>query len=365
MAAERTAMEAVVVDIGDPKRGEGGAALNASGKEIAGQELQAFGESSPAACGAESSKTAAAIHSVDKDLESRRSGESDRSSPELRFSERSLKASDKKASFQVRAAQAAEKEWQLLVMVLRGRARQWLKRNEMASAAISVCYLVLIFVQIVMEEMPLGDEFNSSFVQIFSWVDLAFLVFFFGEYAGHILVDGFKYFRRTDGTWEKLYIVDATTVVMSLVLSSLNAAKVIDTQLSIFRMFRLLRLLKVAIAIQRVKGRTAKFRNKGASAQAAPPECNWVDAGTRCYDAQHNKLPAPTAKYSAFLSHYKMEGLSLHVEPQSLEVMWCQHPLINPNPNPFLPLCDSRRRRALSGAAPRGDDEDKRLYRLE
>lgn len=258
---------------------------------------------------------------------------------------------------QARAAQAAEKEWKLLVMVLRGRARQWLKRNEMASAAISVCYLVLIFVQIVMEEMPLGDEFNSSFVQVFSYVDLAFLVFFFSEYAGHMIVDGIKYFRRADGTWEKLYIVDATTVVMSLVLSSLNAAKVIDTQLSIFRMFRLLRLtagqivrgaqgrchtslpraatqigtthpqdsppcpaglLKVAIAIQRVKGRTAKFRNKGTSAQAAPPECNWVDAGTRCYDAQHKKLAAPTAKYSAFLSHYKMEGLSLHVEPQNL-----------------------------------------------
>jgi hypothetical protein len=77
-------------------------------------------------------------------------------------------------------------------------------------------------------------------------------------------------------------------------------------------------LLKVAIAIQRVKGRTAKFRNKGANAQAAPPECNWVDAGTRRYDAQHIKLPAPTAKYSAFLSHYKMEGLSLRVEPQNL-----------------------------------------------
>ena len=32
---------------------------------------------------------------------------------------------------------------------------------------------------------------------------------------------------RADGTWEKLYIVDASTVVLSLVLSSLNAAKVI------------------------------------------------------------------------------------------------------------------------------------------
>ena len=47
---------------------------------------------------------------------------------------------------------------------------------------------------------------------------------------------------RADGTWEKLYIVDASTVVLSLVLSSLNAAKVIDTQLSIFRLFRLLRM---------------------------------------------------------------------------------------------------------------------------
>ena len=61
-----------------------------------------------------------------------------------------------------------------------------------------------------------------------------------------MLVDGIKFFRRADGTWEKLYIVDASTVVLSLVLSSLNAAKVIDTQLSIFRLFRLLRLLKVA-----------------------------------------------------------------------------------------------------------------------
>jgi len=82
--------------------------------------------------------------------------------------------------------------------------------------------------------------------------------------------------------------------------------------------FRPAGLLKVAIAIQRVKGRTAKFRHKGTSAQAAPPECNWIDAGTRCYDAQHKKLAVPTAKYSAFLSHYKMEGLSLHVEPQNL-----------------------------------------------
>ena len=178
---------------------------------------------------------------MDEDLEAPRTEESNRAGSGATGLQKTSKL-QRGATFKARAAQAAEKEWKLLVMVLRGRARQWLKRNEMASAAISVCYLVLIFVQIVMEEMPLGDEFNALFVQIFSYVDLAFLVFFFGEYAGHMLVDGIKYFRRADGTWEKLYIVDATTVVMSLVLSSLNAAKVIDTQLSIFRMFRLLRL---------------------------------------------------------------------------------------------------------------------------
>jgi len=236
-------MEAVVVDISDhtPQRGEGGAALNASGRDIAGQELQEVGESSLAACDAENSKTVTSIHCVDEDLEAPRSEESNRAGSGATGLQKTSKL-QRGATFKARAAQAAEKEWKLLVMVLRGRARQWLKRNEMASAAISVCYLVLIFVQIVMEEMPLGDEFNALFVQIFSYVDLAFLVFFFGEYAGHMLVDGIKYFRRADGTWEKLYIVDATTVVMSLVLSSLNAAKVIDTQLSIFRMFRLLRL---------------------------------------------------------------------------------------------------------------------------
>ena len=82
----------------------------------------------------------------------------------------------------------------------------------------------------------------------------------------------------------------------------------IDTQLSIFRLFRLLRLLKVAIAVQRVKGRTEKFRKKGGHGEAGPPTCNWESAGKHRFDAQNNKMPAPTAKYSAFLSHYKMEA---------------------------------------------------------
>ena len=97
---------------------------------------------------------------------------------------------------QVRAAARARDETKLLLMVLRGRARQWLKRNEMASAAISVCYLVLIFAQIVMEELPTGEEFNSVKLQVFSWIDLVFLVFFFSEYLAHVLVDGIKFFRR-------------------------------------------------------------------------------------------------------------------------------------------------------------------------
>ena len=97
---------------------------------------------------------------------------------------------------QVRAARKARDETKLLLMVLRGRARQWLKRNEMASAAISVFYLVIIFAQIVMEELPTGAEFKSVKLQVFSWIDLVFLVFFFSEYVAHVLVDGIKYFRR-------------------------------------------------------------------------------------------------------------------------------------------------------------------------
>jgi len=97
---------------------------------------------------------------------------------------------------QVRAARKARDETKLLLMVLRGRARQWLKRNEMESAAISVFYLVIIFAQIVMEELPTGEEFKSVKLQVFSWIDLAFLAFFFSEYVAHVLVDGIKYFRR-------------------------------------------------------------------------------------------------------------------------------------------------------------------------
>jgi len=97
---------------------------------------------------------------------------------------------------QVRAARKARDETKLLLMVLRGRSRQWLKRNEMASAAISVFYLVIIFAQIVMEELPTGAEFKSVKLQVFSWIDLVFLVFFFSEYVAHVLVDGIKYFRR-------------------------------------------------------------------------------------------------------------------------------------------------------------------------
>ena len=235
---------------------------------------------------------------------------------------------------QGRAADAAKKKWQLMRMVMRGRARQWLKRNEMGSAAISVCYLALIFLQIVLEEMPLGDEFHTWFVRIFSWVDLSFLVFFGAEYAAHMLVNGVGYFRKVDGTWEKLYLVDASTVVMSLVLSSLNAAQVIDTQLSIFRMFRLLRLLKVAIAIQRVKRRTTKFRNKSGDTQAVPPTSNWVQAGSKRYDSKQKKLEAPNQKYAAFLSHYKMEGLSLLFEPQN----FAQALTLTPPPPPPRPL---------------------------
>ena len=106
----------------------------------------------------------------------------------------------------------------------------------------------------------------------------------------------------------------------------------IDTQLSIFRLFRLLRLLKVAIAVQRVKGRTEKFRKKGGHAEAGPPTCNWESAGKHRFDAQNNKMPAPTAKYSAFLSHYKMEAAAdARYLEQHLEAMTNTNVFIDSN----------------------------------
>ena len=242
MAAERpsSVVEAadVVVDH-TPNHEESIAALNVGRGEPPGQELQEVHVScrSPSQI-EESLRRSVAVSSKDDDVEAPRSSSA---SPDGVCSFDKMKTRGG-ATFRVRAAQQAEKQSQLIAMVARGRARQWLKRNEMGSAVISVCYLVLIFLQIVLEEMPLGDDFNSWFIFIFAYVDLAFLVFFAGEYAAHMLVDGIRYFRKVDGTWEKLYLVDASTVVVSLVLSSLNAAKVIDTQLSIFRMFRLLRL---------------------------------------------------------------------------------------------------------------------------
>ena len=106
----------------------------------------------------------------------------------------------------------------------------------------------------------------------------------------------------------------------------------IDTQLSIFRLFRLLRLLKVAIAVQRVKGRTEKFRKKGGHGGEGPPTCNWESAGKHRFDAQNNKLPAPTAKYSAFLSHYKMEAAAdARYLEQHLEAMTNTNVFIDSN----------------------------------
>ena len=105
-------MEAVVVDISDhtPQRGEGGAALNASGRDIAGQELQEVGESSLAACGAENSKTVTSIHCVDEDLEAPRTEESNRAGSGATGLQKTSKL-QRGATFKARAAQAAEKEW--------------------------------------------------------------------------------------------------------------------------------------------------------------------------------------------------------------------------------------------------------------
>ena len=96
----------------------------------------------------------------------------------------------------------------------RGRGRVFLRKHEIKSAIISVLYLVLVFIQIFVQELPLSDEASQRFDQAFEYIDLTFLVFFTVEITLHILVDGFQYLLAS-----KLYLVDAITILIFLLLS--------------------------------------------------------------------------------------------------------------------------------------------------
>jgi hypothetical protein len=211
---------------------------------------------------------------------------------------------DGQVSVQVRRAvlRQVRRRALLTAAILKGRSRRWLRRNEMAMAVVSVLYLGLVFMQIVMEEVPLTAQAEEDALAIFSTVDLAFLIIFSIEIVMSLLAYGRKYFAS------RLLQVDAATVVASLALASLERAGVINTRLEIMRLFRLLRLVKVAIALQRVRLRTSNWRKMSVEVTRQPPTCNWAKA--RRIDPSTGKAirNPETKKYAAFLSHYKLEA---------------------------------------------------------
>ena len=145
---------------------------------------------------------------------------------------------------------------------------------------------------------------------------MAFLVFFMIELSLHLLVDGFAYLRTS-----KLYMLDALTVVISFVVALLSFMGIIDTRVAITRLFRLLRLVKVSIAVQRVQARTAKWSKRGQALMNAPPTCNWCTLGTGHGCSKPKPKPGEReGKYAAFLSHYKFEaGADARYLEQQLE----------------------------------------------
>ena len=200
----------------------------------------------------------------------------------------------------------------LFAAILRGRLRRMLRRHEIAAASISILYLVFIFCQLLIEEMPLKKKTLEDFLDVALLVDVTFLSWFVLEIAAYTLVEGLGYFRDS-----KMNCIDASTVLISMVITCLNLTGVLDTRLEMFRIFRLLRLVKVAIAVQRVRARTNKWRRLDMEIMYGPPQCNWSKA--KRYGAAGEAAPKT---YAAFLSHFKLEaGADARYLEQEMEAM--------------------------------------------
>ena len=117
----------------------------------------------------------------------------------------------------------ARRKAKLASAVLRGRARRWLRRNELLLAVVSVlCMpdlgpsnpvpsnlgcsppatpsfrvartdLGLVFMQIVMEETPLSPHAAEESLIVFATIDLAFLIIFSFEHIASLLAYGRKH----------------------------------------------------------------------------------------------------------------------------------------------------------------------------
>tara|TARA_B110001452_G_C15229472_1_gene425963 strand:- start:192 stop:2633 length:2442 start_codon:yes stop_codon:yes gene_type:complete len=224
--------------------------------------------------------------------------------------------------------------------LVRTRARRILQKHEVHLACFSVVYLIIILVDLVMEEIY--EEGESPFAQgtWFTILDTAFSVGFLSELLLRVAVEGFRYLRSC------INVVDASTIVLSLILAILTLTDTMDMNFSVMRLFRLIRLIKVAIAINRVRQRTLQWRDVTAKYVADPPKCDWARArrinrarfsatasqqapGTssrpRSLTRQMSARVAtaasssqelatvpsakkPSKKFAAFLSHYKVEA---------------------------------------------------------
>ena len=235
------------------------------------------------------------------------------------------------------AALLSKTKYQLNADVLRGRIRACLQAGELFSTGLSVLYLLVVFAHIMAEELlteaaedclmltsssattGVGEDEEEAVLEVFMWVDLVFLCFFAMEIALHCAVDG---------PWQhcssSLQLLDSLAVCASLVLAIMYAVGAIETNLEIIRVFRLLRLFKVAMAVQRLNLRTRKFNERASEAHSPLPRCNWAHARRFVVDSASASTavtglrscptpmtpPSPPAKkkFAAFLSHYKLEA---------------------------------------------------------
>lgn len=230
--------------------------------------------------------------------------------------------------------------------LIRTRARRILQKHEVHLACFSIVYLIIILIDLVMEEFY--EEGESPFAKgtWFTILDAAFSVGFLLELLLRVAVEGCCYLRSC------INCVDASTIVLSLALACLTLTDTMDMNFSVMRLFRLIRLVKVAIAVNRVRQRTLQWRDVTTKYLADPPTCNWAKArrinrnnfaAGGPAEASRNKFAAgapadastsngvsktrrgslqrqassllsqdaakkPTKKFAAFLSHYKVEA---------------------------------------------------------
>ena len=208
-------------------------------------------------------------------------------------------------------AVAAEELDPLEKMSPRATLRSILNLNyvDYVIAAISGIYLMIVAADMVMDDVltqyvPVpggngtcgidGASVGRQFTSL--TIDLYFLIFFAAESLLRIFAFGpLTYFKNA------LNIIDATVVVIGLVIDILFLQGVIQASFSLLRLGRATRLVRIFVLYKRFKARKAALVAKRQLAivhVAAATTCNW----STC------KRKPPGIMYASFLSHQKAEG---------------------------------------------------------